>query len=158
MKPRFDSGTRCRGRFFLDEVRSEMGASALRHGRRKRPRWFRTSASKFAAPSGGEIFVENHPHKFPSSVRSDIKVGVRKDYAAPDGAFSFSGFGSTKMPRLRRLTKFTATIFRGAAHGRDSSATRPRRWCLQTENSASAIRRGRRKRPRWLGRGICDTS
>ena len=45
---------------------------------------------------------------------------------------------------------FTATIFRGAADGRGSSAPRPRRWCLQTETSASAIRRGRRKKPRWL--------
>src|ERR1019366_962556 len=48
--------------------------------------------------------------------------------------------------------EFTATIFRGGADGRDSSAPRPRRWCRQTEMAASAIRRGRRKRPRWL----CD--
>ena len=45
---------------------------------------------------------------------------------------------------------FTAAISRGVADGRGSSAPRPRRWCLQTEISASAIRRGRRKRPRWL--------
>jgi len=47
--------------------------------------------------------------------------------------------------------KTTATIFRGAANGRGSSAPRPRRGCLQTEIAASAIPRGRRKRPRWLG-------
>jgi hypothetical protein len=41
---------------------------------------------------------------------------------------------------------FTATIFRGVADGRGSSAPMPRRWCLQIEISASAIRRGRRKR------------
>ena len=44
----------------------------------------------------------------------------------------------------------TMIIFRGAADGRGSSAPRPRRWCLQTEISASVIRRGRRKKPRWL--------
>lgn len=43
-----------------------------------------------------------------------------------------------------------ATTFRGAANGRGSSAPRLRRWCLQIKTAASAIRRGRRKRPRWL--------
>jgi len=41
-------------------------------------------------------------------------------------------------------------IFRGAANGRGSSGPKRRRWCLQKEIAASAIRRGRRKTPRWL--------
>jgi len=45
---------------------------------------------------------------------------------------------------------FTAAIFRGAADGRDSSGPKPRHWCLQKEISVSAIRRGHRKKPRWL--------
>ena len=44
----------------------------------------------------------------------------------------------------------TVTVFRGAADGRGSSAPMPRRWSLRIEISASAIRRGRCKRPRWL--------
>jgi len=46
---------------------------------------------------------------------------------------------------------FTATIFRGGADGHGSSGPRRRRWCLQTEIAASAIRRGRRKTPRSGG-------
>jgi hypothetical protein len=56
---------------------------------------------------GGEvrragIVVENQPHKFKSSVRSDIMVAVRKDYAAPTGLEFGLGWDSTNMPRLRR--------------------------------------------------------
>ena len=65
--------------------------------------------------------------------------------------------------------EFTALVFRGAADGRGSSAPRPRSGCRQTEIAASAIRRGRRKRPRWFcqrmkfcqprqGRNLCRTS
>ena len=50
---------------------------------------------------------------------------------------------------LRRFG-LRVTIFRGAADGRGSSDSTLRRWCLQKEISASAIPRGRRKRPRWL--------
>ena len=39
---------------------------------------------------------------------------------------------------------------RGGAGGRDSSGSRRRRWCRQKEIAKSAIRRGRRKMPRWL--------
>ena len=46
--------------------------------------------------------------------------------------------------------RITATIFRGAVDGRDSSGPRRRRWYLQKEILALAIRRARRKRPRWL--------
>jgi hypothetical protein len=48
---------------------------------------------------------------------------------------------------------FTAIFFRDAADDRDSSEITPRRWCLQTEISASVIRSGRRKSPHWLGLG-----
>ena len=47
---------------------------------------------------------------------------------------------------------FTATIFRAAADGLDSNGSKLCRWRLQIGISASAIRRGRRKRPRWLCR------
>src|SRR5487761_2482475 len=103
------------------------------------------------------------------------------NYQAPTGATSCSS--AKNMPLLTELFRlavailqrcradgaltgngrFTATIFRGAADGwwpsaGTSSAPRPRRGCLRTEISAPAIRRGRRKRPRWLyGRGeICQ--
>jgi len=56
---------------------------------------------------------------------------------------------SKKMPVnerfLRRELEIMAKVFRGAADGRGSSGPKRRRWCLQKEIAASAIRRGRAK-------------
>ena len=49
----------------------------------------------------------------------------------------------------RRGKNLKARVFRDAANGRGSSGSRRCRWCLQKEISMSAIRRGRRKTPRW---------
>jgi hypothetical protein len=52
------------------------------------------------------------------------------------------------------LPKITATIFLDVANGRDSNDSMLRRSCLQKEIAALPIRRGQRKRRRWLGRQI----
>src|ERR1035437_9895622 len=43
-----------------------------------------------------------------------------------------------------------ASISRDEVDDRDSNGSTLHRWCLQKEIAASAIRRGRRKIPRWL--------
>ena len=58
----------------------------------------------------------------------------------------------SEVPKLQLTGRdaCATTVFRGGAGGRGSSGAGLRRWCLQTEISASVIRRGRRKTPRWL--------
>ena len=46
-----------------------------------------------------------------------------------------------------RSATFTEPAVRGGAGGRGSNGSRRRRWCRQKEIAASAIQRGRRKRP-----------
>ena len=50
-----------------------------------------------------------------------------------------------------RMPDATARGVRDGAGGRGSSGAGRRRGCRQTEGATSAIQRGRRKRPRWLG-------
>jgi hypothetical protein len=53
---------------------------------------------------------------------------------------------------METTRQITAIIFRDAANGRDSNGSTLHRSCLQKEIATSAIRHGRRKRPRWLVR------
>jgi hypothetical protein len=56
----------------------------------------------FSKPVRADIFVASPATNGQSSVRSDI-IGMWTEYAAPNGAEIYFGFGSTNMPRLTAL-------------------------------------------------------
>jgi len=97
------------------------------------------------------------PGVFPIS-RTDEDFAVAPALPAMKFVNRHEGNVAADVSRLKLISErthvccyeITATIFRGAADGRGSSGSRRRRWCLQKEIAASAIRRGRRKKPRWL--------
>src|ERR1035437_2542373 len=76
------------------------------------------------------------------------RAGTLQDASRLPGLSIFAPASWTAVALYR--FSFTVIIFRRAANGRGSSAPKPRRWCLQTEIAASAIRRDSRKRPRGL--------
>ncbi len=147
-----------------NDARCRRCRTELRRRRQPRRRWkisWTTSSSRnadtrcFSNPSSGRGFrcrARTSRNEIRKSAWVEIirwgetpsslnfirgKVKARQSLAPPDG--------------------ITAIIFRGAANGRGSSAPRRRRWCLQKEIAASAIRRGRRKRPRWTGSDAAKT-
>jgi hypothetical protein len=87
---------------------------------------------------------ENAPAIFLSLLPELVLLGTLT-HSSRCGLFSHAA------PQLQS-DKITEPAARGGVGGRSSSGSRRRRWCRQKEMAASAIQRGRRKRPRWLCR------
>ena len=126
--------------------RKEIAVSAIQRGRRKVGADVAAGILPAVEPRlpARRKNARNLPGAVETLNTSEIAVTI------PGGRMPFSTSG--KMPDA------TEPDVRGGAGGRGSNGPRRRRWCRQKEIAASAIQRGRRKRPRWLclGDGRCS--